>query len=177
MRTLTALHQELTDLIIRIAGLTDPIIKEQCKEQYDLVEKEISEVEKFHRQRIIKEISDDLIEYYTQNYRPANIIQALEANQLVSHMGNNMISDFTQWFKKNRIAPFDTFDRRRLIIISDILQKNIIIQDMEGLEIDRIGKQPTYQDTRQVIILYAPILSRISDEYTIDHKLPIVIPR
>lgn len=135
MDKLNILCEKKNELIIRIAGVTDEILMEQLREEYQMLDEKIQRAEQAAWNELFVAMCDDIREFYACQFKPeSNIIQALEITN------NVKLEDICQ---RSRIrAPKSMLDRRQLCILADALKKKIVVRDIEGYTLDTIGVWP-----------------------------------
>lgn len=173
-------------LIIRIACVTDNVLREQLQEecvelensihilesQLDAEKLELKRLEKEHKQRtfdatvcnIVKEHKDY---YNTQFVKENDLIYAVEIT--------NNIRNLTQKLSKHRLRrPMSLKQRRELYVVASTLKWCIEICDMEGYVVDEIS--PTVEYTSKIKI-YINVFSRWGDYNSDTAMCEIVIPK
>lgn len=160
-KKLARLENKQSELITRIAGLTDEILLEQCQEEYNMNENEIKNLEKEIYKCKFDKMIDDHIAFYTFQYkREKSIITALEKT-------NNI--DIRSLIRNKRLRePKDLSNRRELCMLATELKKNIVITDMENINIDTIGPFSDENDTLKLIV---GIFSKWQNYETFDKSL------
>jgi hypothetical protein len=175
-----ALQEKYKNLIIRISGVTDDVLKEQLQEECVMLEERIQieaskiqatvdaikqvEIQKFE-EFLLTFVSDHKEFYRTQFIKEEDLVLALEITNNKRNLSN--------MFKQNRLrAPTKLSQRKELLYIANTLNWFITVCDMESLPVDTIGVK---KDDSINIKIYVDAFSRW-DEY--DHTThQIVIPR
>ena len=157
---LDKLYQQQNDLVQRIAGLTDYILKEQVQEEFVMLEEKIAKIREQVETRSLHEklveICKEHVAYYkTQFILEKNMVTAIEKT-------NNI--DLTLLLNKHRLRiPKGLNNRRDLCIMANALKKVVVVKDLEGIIIDQIGnweKNDSLVDL-PVLILYVFFFSKI----------------
>ncbi len=140
------------ELLIRISGVTQDVLKEQLSEEYyDLQQKNImleSQLESIRNiiyTNIILSSENDLYVYYELQFKKEyDIISALERT-------NNI--DIKKLLIINRIKPIT--DRRSMINFLTFYKHKLIVKNLENFVIEQIGN-----DELPALYLYNFTLSR-----------------
>lgn len=155
--TLRLLYEERNNLIIRIAGVSDEIIKLQLQEEYSILDQKINTYEEEYCILFIEDLTKDFIEYYESMYNKTNLTNSIKH-----------INDIDLDLSKYRLREPNLSDRRSLILLSNTLNKQIIIYDMEQNIIDEIGK--TTNDKLKIIVHNLQGLKRNWDNQPLVYK-------
>lgn len=145
LQTKNKLEQVSNELLIRIAGVTDEVLMEQLREEYQLREKHIHNIEDELDQLIIDYWWNQHIDYYNRTFISVdNVYQAFT--------GVNKISeDFKTTLNKARMKfPDNLGDRRKWLLLANLLKSYIVIAGYDGVIVDEIGTG----DTRYIIYIY-----------------------
>lgn len=131
-KKINKLNEEYKDLINRISGLTDDILKEQAREEYEMLEYSIINYKQ--EMSILKKVLDFKKEegkYHKTSY----ILKAIELN-------NGLPEDF---LKKKMILnrckiPTSINNHKEIIQMTNTINCTLIIKDIKNNEICKIGK-------------------------------------
>lgn len=183
--SIAKLTEEQNNLIIRICGLSDPLLEIQAREEYELLTVQLAELNEKYNQLTIeqdvklmtKNINDTLsemkqelqISYYNQYIKIDNI----NTKTILAVLEQTNYSGLTDKIMMSKVRlPNSLADRRQFALIADILESQITIYDLEGKILDMIGKSKYNKS----LALYIYELSRYCDDldYT---KCALAIPK
>lgn len=134
---LSQLKKEKIELIKRIAGVSDNVLKEQLREEYECLEKKIDKEEKISFEEKMKELEKKHMEdYLSQFLLSDNLLTSLEiTNELPDKSLKRMIK------KANIKKPTGPHDRRTICMMCNALGFQIDVCDLESNVMDTIGKK------------------------------------
>lgn len=132
------LTSEHTELILRISGLSDPILQEHLSEEYVILDEKLAsaqakynEAKKLLINSLISDWFGDYLDFYRKQFITSNPIECLEK---INH--TNLTDDIT----KLRIrVPQSMKNKREMSILANTLKKRIVILDYDSTELDTIG--------------------------------------
>ena len=153
---INVLYDIQKNLVIRISGLSDYILKEQAYEEYNLLDLEIKQYETDYHNKFIENIISNHKQYYYDQYKfTSDIVKALTRN----------ITEYktlTHIIQTRRIKlPKNIHDRRTFFYFANALNCLIDVKDLEEYSIMTIG-----DPNNKPKPLYINIFSRW-DDYTI----------
>lgn len=169
---LNKLNEQHANLLCRLVGVSDDVLREQLREEYLAVENQIAEttaiIDSLDKQSIAelsKNIFDDMRDFYVHQFKPTeSIIEAIDiTNQIDLHA-------IAQQYRIR--LPTGITDRRTLCLLTNILNRQIRLVDYEGILIDTIGKE--YPN--EPLIIYIMCFSKYDDlsnlsQYSLGVKL------
>jgi hypothetical protein len=160
-------YEEHNKLIVRISAVTDDILLEQLREEYQMMESYIMENEKEYLHALFKSMTN----IHKKNYSS----QFIEESDIIDVLAiTNEKINLYQIIDKHRMRrPKTIKDRRLLLQLTQILKCNIIIKDLESYIIDILGKnEPSDKD----LIVYINHFSRFDNIDKYDNNIMTVIP-
>jgi hypothetical protein len=130
-------YDTLQELIIRIASVSDNILREQLREEYVLLKTVLDDNNSKYLNKQLAYTSNEHKELYRKQFIDEyDIVDAL----VITNKKRNIY----QLFKKHRIRQPKTIQERRLLLhLTDVLKANIDVKDMEGYIVDTIGRNDT----------------------------------
>lgn len=130
------LNEKKNDLIYMIAGLTDPILKEQRKEEYDLLESLIDNNNKKNMNNIINNMVISYINFHREQFNNTN--NFILALSLTNDIDFKLLYDK---IKKNRLRiPKNCLEIEKFMYLSQVLNYCFIFKNLSGIIINKIGK-------------------------------------
>jgi len=165
------LNQKFNDLIYRIVGVTDIVLKEQLQEEYKEIEKKIKDIET----DIIAEKCNMMIMEYKIFYQQQYVIAD---NALVALEKTNKKNGLDQLFQKYRLRNPITFKWQLLMHIASALQITIVVKDYENRTLDYISDTHQSSDIKlcDQLLLYIDIYARFS-RYVYYKEYKYLIPK
>lgn len=162
-KRLNKLYAEKDALIVRIAGITDSVLQEQCREEYQELDEKIAKVEDLYMREMFKLMASDHYNFYNSQFSKVdNLLDAIDKTN-----GTNL----REIIKQKRLrTPINLNDRRLLALLANEIKKKIVIFDMENITLDEIG---IFDETLR---LYVPIISRW-DKYVPQEIRVYLVPR
>lgn len=166
------LNEQHANLLCRLVGVSDDILREQLREEYIAVENSIAEttakIESLDKQAInelSKNIFDDMRDFYVHQFRAVDSI--IEAINVTNQVDLSLIA------QQHRVRlPTSISDRRTLCLLTTVLNRQIKLLDYEGILIDTIGRE--YSNAP--LIIYIMCFSKYDDlsnltQYSLGVKL------
>lgn len=159
---INSLQVEHDELLIRIAGLSDNVLKEQAVENYQILCNKLATQNSLYSHYLMERMSHDHKEQYYNKFTQIN--NFINAFTMVNNLSTTILED-------NRLrAPKNIMDRRSMLIISQVLNCQIIIKDLESEIIDEIGAAT---DSTKKYILYVWLFDRYDEELSVNTSYAI----
>lgn len=150
------LQSEHDELMIRIAGLSDDVLKEQARENYQILCDKLATQNSLYSRYLMEKIAREHKEQYHNKFTQIN--DFINAFTITNNLSTTILID-------NRLrAPRNIMDRRSMLIISQVLNCQIIIKDLESEIIDEIGDE---SNTKKYT-LYVWLFDRYDEELSAD---------
>jgi hypothetical protein len=146
-------YNKHNDLLIRIVGVTDDILREQLQDEYLMYHKTISDTElqvkeayKKYIRHVSNEWLDELRAMYLCGLEETNFMEVMKCINLEAEC------------KRLRFRPITSFDQRReLVLLLNELDFSIKVIDLESIVIENIGKG------KKLITVKQPCFSRLNE--------------
>lgn len=155
------LTEEYNQLLIKLVSVTDIVLKEQLKEEHDILEKSLVDAiaECTHAKLL------DLVDEHTAKYKSMVMDASLLDSLVYSDTKKKVVIDTGNMRLR---MPESLLDRRILCVLCDALSYTIHIHDLEGYVVDTIGKGSID------LSIYIDLLTRF-DEYDSATKYTTVV--
>jgi hypothetical protein len=137
---------ELTTLIIRISSLSDKVLLEQAREEYESISLQLQECNTQYTTVRNREIFLQTVLFYKKQF----VVEPY----LLSAMQCDV--DTMQRILTCGVRPTCTFNRRYLFNVAHAIDIQFIIKDLESFTLDIIGKKSSDQ-----VVIHMGIFSRI----------------
>jgi hypothetical protein len=156
---LAKLNDDLNNLMSRIAGVTDDVLKEQLSEDFINLDTQIS-MTKIMIEDTTNQYTSLLFERHTAEHRSFYADQFVNTDIITCLEKTNNV-EIRNSIKKLRLRPPATLKQKReLCLIANAFNVTIHLVDYEGLYLDYIGKGSN------IWLLYCNIFSRFGDILT-----------
>jgi hypothetical protein len=154
------LNENYNNILVRIVSVSDNVVREQLKEEHDMIHDMIQHADNELTQIRFKYMAYEHKKQYLCLITPTDF-----ANSLYD-IYNNVV-DIGKMSKINRVRqPCSLNDRRKLIIFCRVLNAVILVKDIEGIVIDYIGdikKMNISNNNPVVYVVYVNFFSLFSD--------------
>lgn len=167
---LNKLKSEEIELLKRITGITQYVLKEQLADEYTdlsnnilITEQQLTQFNQMLLDKIFSEMYNDLFTYYSLQFKKNNnLITSIELTNNTSIQSNILA---------NRLRiPKDITDRRTLIILLNFLNCSLVVKNLENITLDIIGNY-----SYPKLNLYLFTISKDINEFTNDYGVPVHI--
>jgi hypothetical protein len=127
------LTESSNNILIRLVGVTDVLLLEQLRDDYQNSVSYIAAKEAEYYKKLLVTIKERFIKNYKGHFLPID--------NIISHLDKTYNTQLTDDIKKYRLRePKDIHDRRNLLLIANTLNVTFVVKDLEGYILDTIGK-------------------------------------
>lgn len=159
-KKIESLTEQQNNLIIRIAGLSDPFLELQAREEYEFIQQQINELQSQSLSCILTDFKQQHLDEYKCD-ETDDLILALEKTNKIS-----IISDI----KSKRIRIPKLSDRRLLFCLAQGLDLCINIYDLESYLLDTVNT-----NGKQQVKLYVNCMKRYLEDPDNYSHLPLAL--
>lgn len=171
---LDRLYEEQNNLLSRIAGVSDLVLKEQLMEEFQILESKIKHEEE-------EALNDLMLDVYAEhlNVYENKFVKEQDFTKCLFNTNNSLENEL----KNHRVRlPKSLNDRRGLLTIANCLNKLVRVIDLEGVVLDKIGKinsKVNGKKYNQFIDVYVNFFNRwgdydLVDKSTLDTMVSII---
>lgn len=154
------LTNQQNDLIIRIAGLSDPFLEIQAREEYEFIQQQITELQNQTISCILNDFKQEHLEEYKCE-ETNDLILALEKTNKISIIDE---------IKTKRIRIPTLADRRLLFCLAQGLDLRIDVYDLESCLLDTINTSGN-----KSVKLYVNCMKRYMDDPDDYYKMSLAL--